>query len=110
MESKKLEEYILEEHTSQIKNLRERVHEVSNILAKDQILLENLIENNKKMLIQIELLNERVHKLEQVNKDRESKLSFIKSSAKYWPLFLLILCVIDYNKIFIAIKDFLHLG
>lgn len=112
-----LEAYILEEHTDQIKTLRDRVHSISNLLVKDKQLLESLEKNIsevrqqiERITVQLEKNSDRLYKLEEKEVVRESKRSLFKQGIRYWPFLVFMVAVIDYNKILLSIKNFAHLN
>ncbi len=107
-----LSQYILSEHTGQIKDVNERLHKLSSLHVKEQHILDQVEQNIgiitgqfDRITIQLEKSNERLDNLE-----RETiKKSMLKEGLKYWPFLVIMLAIIDYDRILPLIKSFIHL-
>lgn len=92
-----LETYRLDEHTAQIKDVRERLHSINNILVKEQVAWDTVEKNIEKITDALEKQGERLTKLEQFYFENNVKLGMLKTIGKNakWVLGgIIVICVV----------------
>lgn len=113
-----LGEYIVNTHTEQIKDIRERLHSFGNVFVKEQQVwdsvvknLEQMKENVKSLTAELKDINSRLTVIEKHHIQNEAKLGLLKTLGRHskWILIgIIIICAIFNEQISPIITNLKH--